>query len=360
MDLHGQMIMDQFLSNAENYSILKEKVLKLLRDTIDNNGIFVTGIEGRVKTESSLRGKLELKGSKYSSINDITDIVGCRVITFYGDEADRIAALIENMFIIDWENSVDKRKMLQKDQFGYMSIHYICQIPESLFSDPDNPELNNIKFEIQIRTALQHVWATIYHDTGYKNDVEIPNEYLRKLSRLAGLLEIADDEFRSARDEISDYRKRLKSLIKDGCLESIELNGDSFRDYLDMNPFEKLNRNIAAINSAEIQPANLYGYLEVLKNFELSTLADVEEFISSNYDDAFRISVYQLSGKDIDIISETLGLQNLCLAHILRNGGGLRELKNFYDAVNGKKDRNTKSAERIIRLAETIGISKRW
>lgn len=350
------MIMDEYLENVENYAILKDKVIELLREAIDRNGIFITGVEGRVKTADSLEGKLELKGSKYADISDITDIVGCRVITFYSDEVDRIAAFVENMFIIDWENSVDKRNMLQQDQFGYMSIHYICQVPESLYHDPKRPELNEIKFEIQIRTALQHVWATIYHDTGYKNDIEVPKEYLRKLSRLAGLIEVADDEFRTTRDQISAYRNQIKSLIKDGQLEDIELNGDSFRGYLELKPFGKLNRNIAAINSAEIQEANLFEYLEVLKALGLKTLDDVRTFVDDNYDDAFRLAVHQLSGKDIDIISETLGLQNLCLVSILKNGGGLQGLIRFYDLINGKKPRNSKSAERIMAQAAEIGI----
>lgn len=246
--------------------------------------------------------------------------------------------------------------MLQLDQFGYMSIHYICQIPESLYRDPERPELNDIRFEIQIRTALQHVWATIYHDTGYKSDIEVPKEYLRKLSRLAGLIEVADEEFRTIRDEIDAYRGQVKGLIKDGRFDDIDLNGDSFRGYLELKPFDKLNRNIAAINSAEIQSANLFEYLHVLKKMGLKNLADVQAFIENNYDDAFRLAVYQLSGKDIDIISETLGLQNLCLVYILKDGGGIQGLTRFFDLVNGQKPRNVKSAERIMAQAAEIGI----
>lgn len=356
MDAHCRMIMNEYLEQQESYGILKDKVLDLLREIIDKNGIFVTGVEGRVKTKDSLEGKLELKGEKYSSIDAITDIVGCRVITFYWDEVDRISALVESLFDIDWDNSIDKRTVLQQDQFGYMSLHYICRLPESLYKDPERPELNRIKFEIQIRTALQHVWATIYHDTGYKNDIEVPKEYLRSLSRLSGLLEIADNEFLRIREKISDYRLKIKTLIKDGKFEDIDLNGDSFRNYLELKPFDELNRKIAAINQAELQDANAFCYLEIMKGLDFKNLGDIENLKNVYADDAYRLAKYQLGGKDIDILSSTVGIQHLCIVYILGKGYGAAGLKKLFDVLNGEKSRNSISAERIYKQAQEAGI----
>ena len=42
----------------------------------------------RVKEEKSLAGKLERKGDSYNTLEDITDILGCRVVCFLSDEIE--------------------------------------------------------------------------------------------------------------------------------------------------------------------------------------------------------------------------------------------------------------------------------
>lgn len=82
----------------------------------------------------------------------------------------------------------------------------ICRIPESSYSHPGHPELNRIRFEVQMRSILQHAWANMNHDTGYKSGVEIPRVYMRNMSRLAGMLELVDDEFSRIRRDDTDLR----------------------------------------------------------------------------------------------------------------------------------------------------------
>ena len=110
-----------------------------------------------------MAGKLELKGAKYKTISDITDLVGIRVVTFYVDDVEKVAAISQNIFDVDWEKSVDKRKQLELNQFGYSSLHFICRL-----------KTGGPRFELQMRTALQHVWSNLVHDTGYKGEVKIP------------------------------------------------------------------------------------------------------------------------------------------------------------------------------------------
>ena len=164
LDLHGTMILEEYRDHLADFAKMKEIVLHMLGDCLKQGNMIVNTIEGRVKTEASLAGKLELKGQKYKDLSDITDIVGARVVTFYTEEVDKIAALVDKLFDIDWENSVDKRKQLGKDTFGYMSLHYICRIPTSVYNDPEHPAINQYRFEVQMRTALQHVWASMNHE----------------------------------------------------------------------------------------------------------------------------------------------------------------------------------------------------
>ena len=289
--------------------------------------------------------------AKYATATDITDLLGVRVITFYSDDVDKIAAMAENLFRIDRENSVDKRKMHQLDSFGYHSLHYICTIPPSLFNDPEFPRLNEIRFELQIRTSLQHVWATLYHDSGYKSGVEIPKEYLRQMNRLAGMLELADEQFCLIRTGINDYRRRVQSLVADGRLEEVALDGDTFKSYLNMRPFDALNRKIAALNQAEIQEVSLQPYLPILKAMKMNTLGDIENLIREYRDDAYRLASYQLGVTDIDIITSAVALQYLCIVNILHLGGGKRGLVALFEKLNGPSSGNEAMAETIYSQA---------
>ena len=353
LDLHASMILEEYRERLPVYSRLKSVVVEQLGSCLQRAGLTVSGLEARVKQESSLAGKLELKGQKYHSIADITDIVGARVITFFSDDVDKIAAMVDGVFEVDWENSVDKRKLLGNDTFGYMSLHYICRIPPTLYRDPECPALNDIWFEVQMRTALQHVWANMNHDTGYKSGFEVPTEYIRSLSRLAGLLELADDEFRRIRKDLTDYRRKMEKLVKDGSFDEVSLNADTFRSYLAVDPFARLNEKIASINQAEVQSLSGMPYLEPMRLMGLKTLGDVERMRKSCSEMAYQLALHQISGTDLDIIASTLGMQNVCLVYAAEKGGE-KGIEFFLNCLNGDSKYNAEAAERIYEKLSKI------
>lgn len=359
LDIRECAILDSYRENRGVYEKLEKIVKETLQKAISDKGLYVTALESRIKTERSLAGKLSIKGSKYSTILDVTDIVGARVITFYNDEVDMISALVDKLYTIDWKNSVDKRKMHELDSFGYNSLHYICRIPKKMFFDPQYPEINEIRFELQMRTALQHVWATINHDIGYKTGIEIPVEHLRNINRLAGMLELADEQFSAIRQEFNDYRRRVQELVSSGNFNDVPLNGDTFRSYLELRPFDKLLKKIAAVNQAEIHNSSVTPYLNVLFDLGFKTLGEVDRMIHENSEDAYQLATFQLAMTDLDIISSTIAIQDLCEVYILKHGGGVNALTEMFDKVNGKSEGNSMRAESVVNAAKQLSFMNR-
>ena len=347
MDLHTEFIVEEYREAKPVFEKMQAEVMAKLREALDRSGLIVTAVEARIKTEESLVGKLALKGAKYATLSDITDILGARIITFYTDDVDRIAAMAEQLFEIDWTNSVDKRKLHQLDSFGYNSLHYVCRLPGY-----------DYRFELQLRTTLQHAWAAINHDTGYKSGVEIPREYLRRMNMLAGVLEMADDEFSRIRTEINDYRRRVQQLVQNGQLDDVLLDGDTFRSYLNVRPFDKLNRRIAAINQAEIQEVPLIRYLGVLKELGCNSLGDVARLRNQYEEDAYALARHQLGNTDLDIISSAVGLQNICIVATLRQGGGKNGLLKLFDILNGHNSDNKELVELTYQQAAALPFMK--
>ena len=133
LDPHCQAILEEYRQAKPAAEEAAVKVKATLEKVFRQSGLIVAAIESRVKTEKSLAGKLELKGSKYASLKDITDIVGVRVITFYIDDVDKVASAVERLFKVDWDNSVDKRKLHEIDSFGYMKVKSLSRVR---LSDP--------------------------------------------------------------------------------------------------------------------------------------------------------------------------------------------------------------------------------
>lgn len=349
LDMHGELLLEQFHELLPQLEKLEEQVATMLSESLSRMGINLNTLEHRLKTESSLIGKLERKGQKYKNIGEVTDLLGIRVVTFFTDDVDKVAAIVKDLFHVDWKNSVDKRKRHDLSSFGYSSLHYICRLRTG--------DLSNISFEVQMRTVLQHAWSAMEHDIGYKGSVKLPPEFQRQFSRLAGVLELADDEFSRLRTAMSKYTRELKSLVASGRLDKVPLNNDTFRDYLKTRPFERLNQRIAAVNQAEIVPVSLLPFCEVLEGFGLKTLGDVENFIRENEEDAYQLALTRLAVTDLDILSEFVGVQNLCFVHVLKDGGGRAAVKAIFDTIYGEQKTNVLQADAVVKKAQNLLIT---
>ena len=110
----------------EKYAETLQKILKKAAKTYAPLAI----VESRAKTISSFAEKAVRRWpSLENPVNQMTDLCGARVITQTQSEVNRIGEFIRDNFIIDEENSDDKKDSLAPTQFGYLSVHFIVELP---------------------------------------------------------------------------------------------------------------------------------------------------------------------------------------------------------------------------------------
>jgi ppGpp synthetase/RelA/SpoT-type nucleotidyltranferase len=266
---------------------LESLVLQLLAA----DGIQVHRVEYRVKSRESAAGKAARKltsAGEPRPLDSFTDLLGLRVITYFRDAVDDVSRLVEREFTVDAKNSVDRRAALDPDQFGYLSVHYVAQLDPDRVALQDYQPFKGIKFEIQIRSILQHAWAEIEHDLGYKSEGALPRILRRRFSRLAGLLELADDEFVAIRQEIGKHQSTMSETIEQGSLE-IEIDQDSLSAFaLASQQLQQLGEEIARHMNGAVQDrpdGEFMGRQAVqLKAIGFHSIEDLSNYISKNRD----------------------------------------------------------------------------
>ncbi|MGD0711566.1 MAG: hypothetical protein ABR968_10355 [Bacteroidales bacterium] len=215
---------EKYQSIRPIYEDFNERIKGLITSIIDENHINYHLIESRTKTLEGFKEKILRKELKYTNpIEEMTDIVGARIILYYQDELDKVIEIIKKEFLIDEDNSIDKGKLLKANEFGYQSVHYVCKLSEKRNSLPEWKKYSNLSVEIQIRTVLQHSWASISHELEYKKNFEIPSVLQRKLFRLAGLFELADEQFINVRDEHHELINKISQGHFKNSAETVEI-----------------------------------------------------------------------------------------------------------------------------------------
>ncbi len=349
MNLKDRMILDEYRRQRQDFVKLGDIASSLLKQKLTDAKIDTLAVEHRVKKEDSLAGKLERKSDKYRSLEDLTDILGIRVVCFFGDDVDRVGKAIEELFVVDRENSVDKRAIIKANSFGYLSLHYICALPEG---QEYPPEICGRKFEIQVRTTLQHTWACIEHDMGYKSEFGIPRVAVRQFARIAGLLELADDEFVRVRDTVYAYTNDIKQKIANDDADDVLIDNVSLQEYVLRNKrMRAFIGELAAICGSEISEINPENYIEQLRWLGKKNLGDMEQLLKENHDLALALAKATLENTDLDILSSNVGLRFLCRAELLNKNYSEEQVTEFLMLSVGDKARAQRMAKSLLKAA---------
>ena len=163
-----------------------------ISDSLSRCGLMYR-IFSRVKSESSLRHKLEVKYADKKV--QIQDMIGIRIVVYFQDDVDALALFYSAGDVV--KKSIDE---LDSSTFRPQRLNITSRIPAGLveefaaalpesFRDRIEPT-----YEIQIRTVFSEGWHEVEHDLRYKckEDWAGCESYSRTLNGLIATLETAE------------------------------------------------------------------------------------------------------------------------------------------------------------------------
>lgn len=216
-------IESSYNSKCGLYNSLLEQTVEQLKFLLKNEEVKLGfSIESRVKDLESILDKCERYDLNVDDVSEINDIAGIRLVSLFRGEVPKIENIIESNFTILRKENTEGR--LEDNEFGYGSIHYEVTPPDEWFNLPTLSDLKNLKIEIQVRTAAQHIWAATSHILQYKRKDDIPLPLRRTINRTAALLETVDLEFERVKDERDNFLSTIDNTPDEG-----ELNVDTLK-----------------------------------------------------------------------------------------------------------------------------------
>lgn len=91
-------------------------------------------------------------------------------------------------------SSFDEKSYSDPNAFGYMSLHFICKLPQE-YSGPRYDTLKSVPFELQIRTICMHAWSAVQHALDYKGEWDVPEALKKDINALSAIFYVADTQF---------------------------------------------------------------------------------------------------------------------------------------------------------------------
>lgn len=305
------------------YEILARRLEGLIMDLLKANGVKVHFSESRAKTTDSLVEKLNRPGKSYQDpFNQIPDLSGIRIVLYYQDDVERVGEIIGREFEIIEKSEEDQFRNYSPDQFGYLSRHYIVKLSQQRASLAEWNGFKELHSEIQVRTVLQHSWAAVSHALQYKREGDVPILLRRKLHRLAGLFELADEQFIEIRDErirlvnesSTSEDSKGSELIDSLSIEKYILRSDNFKQFLQAmreNGFVFPDDPEYIGHEDEYEYGYEYEYeyevrdfvgmvVEELERIQVRTISELDKFLTHDYDGFLKYIYKGREGWNVD------------------------------------------------------------
>ncbi len=264
----------EYTGDQQRFADGSRAVCRAVEARLKDDGLNYHHVSARVKTVPSVEMKLKRRmaddSPKYSNgLPDLDDLVGVRVITFLERDVGRARTALSSSFQ-EIEHIDKTAEQKASGGFGYSGQHLVLEVP-----DAEPPigcaQHRGLKFEVQLRTVLQHAWAEFEHDIRYKEHSVLPPEVHRAFTLASGLIELADKEFSTIDNVVAQGRSAAtQDLARTGEAASL-LTADALEGVLEGvlpdNPRSK---------------AEHYSWLtEVLEVNGITTISDATELFDS-------------------------------------------------------------------------------
>jgi ppGpp synthetase/RelA/SpoT-type nucleotidyltranferase len=201
-----------FLETVSDFESRRPMLIKsarlleeLIRLKISPGSFWVSSIEHRVKSSSSFARKI-LKKNYLNPIDEMTDLVGIRIICVFDEDATAIHEYLARYLEFESEpEKFDAGERLKNAEFGYQSKHLVGTLGRQ---ELQFAELKGLTFELQVRTLLQHAWANLHHEEVYKRDLGQQVGDLRRYAAVAAVAGLLDKEMSNLR---SSHRRAINA-----------------------------------------------------------------------------------------------------------------------------------------------------
>jgi len=266
----------RLLPRYEEYAIVLDRIVRSAVAGLAPYAI----VQTRAKTIPTFTEKILRKRARFDNpVRQLTDLCGGRIIVHTVNELDPVCRFIESAFAIDWQESCVPTNLLSTREFGYRSIHYVVSIdperltanhigvdvPPSVLPDQEAP----MKAEIQVRTMLEHVWASFSHEHAYKGQFKLPPRLEREFAGVAALLETADGSLRRMKDQLERYVSSyeaylapeqieeeiaLQEIVLDQCPEDYRVAHRVGKLAIELGDWAKASELLSKYENSDYQP----------------------------------------------------------------------------------------------------------
>lgn len=148
---------------VDPYTLLKEKMDVELKYLLSKNWHYVS----RIKERESFALKIE--SGRYKSVKDFDDFFACTIVVENISNISKAIDIVASRFeLVERKPKSETFTHKEPSAFPFDDLRLYMRWRDKDGSKPSG--LNELMFEIQIKTFLQHAWSIATHDLIYKSD----------------------------------------------------------------------------------------------------------------------------------------------------------------------------------------------